>query len=98
MIEKINFLKKNLKKLLTSKTKNVIINITKGRKLIKMEMELVVTKTLWIPLEEIIEENKLTRNSSDSEIMDAVENYVSELDSCEYDLIGETDKEKIKKF
>lgn len=61
-----------------------------------MEMELIVTKTLWIPLEEIIEENKLTKNSSDSEIMNAVENYVSELDSCEYDLIGETDKEKIE--
>ena len=62
-----------------------------------MEMGLIVTKILWIPLEEIIEENKLTKNSSDSEIMDAVENYVSELDSCEYDLIGEIDKEKIKK-
>ena len=62
-----------------------------------MEMELIVTKTLWIPLEEIIEENKLTKNSSDSEIMNAVENYVSELDSYEYDLIGETDKEKIEK-
>lgn len=61
-----------------------------------MEMELIVTKTLWIPLEEIIEENKLTKNSSDSEIMNAVENYVSELDSCDYDLIGETDKEKIE--
>lgn len=61
-----------------------------------MEMELIVTKTLWIPLEEIIEENKLTKNSSDSEIMDAVEDYVSELDSCDYDLIGETDKEKIE--
>ena len=60
-------------------------------------MELIVTKTLWIPIEEIIKENKLTKNSSDSEIMDAVENYVSELDSCEYDLIGETDKEKIEK-
>lgn len=62
-----------------------------------MEMELVVTKTLWIPLEEIIEENKLTRNSSDSEIMDAVVDYISELDSCDYDLISETDKEKIEK-
>ena len=62
-----------------------------------MEMELVVTKTLWIPLEEIIEENKLTKSSSDSEIMDAVEDYVNGLDSCEYDLIGETDKEKIEK-
>ena len=62
-----------------------------------MEMELIVTKTLWIPLEEIIEENKLTKSSSDSEIMDAVEDYVSGLDSCEYDLIGETDKEKIEK-
>lgn len=61
-----------------------------------MEMELIVTKTLWIPLEEIIEKNKLTKNSSDSEIMDAVEDYVSELDSCDYDLIGETDKEKIE--
>ena len=30
LIEKINFLK-NLKKLLTNKTKNVIINITKGK-------------------------------------------------------------------
>jgi hypothetical protein len=61
-----------------------------------MEMELIVTKTLWIPLEEIIEENKLTKNSSDNEITNAVTNYVSELDSCDYDLIGETDKEKIK--
>ena len=62
-----------------------------------MEMELIVTKTLWIPLEEIIEENKLTRNSLDSEIMDAVADYVSGLDSCDYDLISETDKEKIEK-
>ena len=62
-----------------------------------MEMELIVTKTLWIPLEEIIEQNKLTKNSSDSEIINAVEDYVSELDSCDYDLIGETDKEKIEK-
>ena len=61
-----------------------------------MEMELIVTKTLWIPLEEIIKENKLTKNSSDNEIMNAVTDYVSELDSCDYDLIGETDKEKIK--
>ena len=59
-------------------------------------MELIVTKTLWIPLEEIIETNKLTKSSSDSEIMNAVTDYVSELDSCDYDLIGETDKEKIK--
>lgn len=62
-----------------------------------MEMELVVTKTLWIPLEEIIEENKLTRNSSDDEIMDAITDYVSGLDSCDYDLISEVDKEKIEK-
>ena len=61
-----------------------------------MEMELIVTKTLWIPLEEIIEENKLTKDSSDSEIMDAVADYVSGLDSCDYDLIEETDKEKIE--
>lgn len=62
-----------------------------------MEMEIIVTETLWIPLEEIIEENKLTKNSSDSEIMDAVEDYVSGLDSYEYDLIGEIEKEKIEK-
>lgn len=62
-----------------------------------MEMELIVTKTLWIPLEEIIEENKLTKDSSDSEIMDAVENYVNELDSYNYNLIGEIEKEKIEK-
>ena len=61
-----------------------------------MEMEIIVTETLWIPLEEIIEENKLTKNSSDSEIMDAVEDYVSGLDSCEYNLIGEIEKEKIE--
>ena len=61
------------------------------------EMELIVTKTLWIPLEEIIEENKLTKNSLDSEIMNAVENYVNELDSCDYDLVSEKDKEKIGK-
>ena len=61
-----------------------------------MEMEIIVTKTLWIPLEEIIEENKLTKNSSDSEIMDAVEDYVSGLDSKEYDLISEIEKEKIE--
>ena len=28
--------------------------------------------------------------------MDAVEDYVSGLDSCEYDLIGEIEKEKIE--
>ena len=61
-----------------------------------MEMEIIVTETLWIPLEEIIKENKLTKNSSDSEIMDAVEDYVSGLDSYEYDLIGEIEKEKIE--
>ena len=61
-----------------------------------MEMEIIVTETLWIPLEEIIEENELTKNSSDSEIMDAVEDYVSGLDSCEYNLIGEIEKEKIQ--
>ena len=62
-----------------------------------MEMEIIVTETLWIPLEEIIEENKLTKNSSDSEIMDAVEDYVSGLDSYEYELISEIEKEKIEK-
>ena len=61
-----------------------------------MEMELIVTKTLWIPLEEIIEDNELTKNSSDSEIMDAVEDYVSGLDDYDYYLIGEIDKEKIQ--
>lgn len=61
-----------------------------------MEMKLIVTKTLWIPLEEIIEDSELTKNSSDSEIMDAVKGYVSGLDDCDYYLISETDEEKIQ--
>ena len=44
----------------------------------------------------LIKENELTKNSSDSEIMDAVEDYVSGLDDYDYYLISEIDKEKIQ--
>ena len=63
-----------------------------------MEIEIVVKKSLWIPVDEIIEENKLTDNSTDSEIMDAVDDYVSGLDSCDYDLIEEENKKEIEEF
>lgn len=59
-------------------------------------MELIVTRTLWIPLEEIIEKNKLTKNSLDTEIMDAIEDYVSEFDYFEYDLVGDDERKQIK--
>lgn len=60
-------------------------------------MNLKITKTVFIDIDEIIEYNYLDYNSSDMEVQIAVEDYLSSLEDCDYYLIGEEEEEKIKK-
>jgi hypothetical protein len=60
-------------------------------------MELEIKSYVYIEIEEIIKDSKLTINSTDEEIKNAISDYVAGLDDCEYYLIGNDEKEKIFK-
>jgi hypothetical protein len=60
-------------------------------------MELKVKTYIYIDIKKIIKDNKLTVNSTDKEIKNAISDYVVELDDYEYYLIREDEEEKIFK-
>ena len=47
-------------------------------------MEIEVKRTIYIDLDEIIEESGLTKASGDFEILSAVRDYAVGLDDCDY--------------
>ena len=60
-------------------------------------MELEITTTIFIDINEIIEAYHLDYNSSDEDIKKAVDYYVAGLDDADFYLIGTKEREKIKK-
>lgn len=60
-------------------------------------MEIKITTVVFIDIDKIIEDNHLDYNSSDEDISQAVDEYVSCLEDCEYYLIGQKETEKIEK-
>lgn len=60
-------------------------------------MNLEITTTIFIDINEIIEAYHLDYNSSDEDIERAVDYYVSGLDDADFYLIGTEEREKIKK-
>ena len=60
-------------------------------------MDLEVIKSIWVDIERIIEDYELTNQSNEKDIINAIKDHVSEADDCDYYLIGEQEKEKIKK-
>lgn len=60
-------------------------------------MNLKITRTIFIDIDEIIEAYHLDYNSSDEDIKKAVDYYVAGLDDNVFYLIGTEEREKIKK-
>lgn len=60
-------------------------------------MDLRIVSYVYIDTVEIIEDYFLNENSSKSLIMEAITDYVSGFDDCEYYLIGDEEVEKIYK-
>ena len=61
-------------------------------------MDLEVIKSIWVDIERIIEDYELTNQSNEKDIINAIKEYVSEIDDDHYYyLIGEQEEEKIKK-
>lgn len=58
-------------------------------------MEIEVTTTVWIEIDQIIEENNLNMNSTDEEINNAIEHYVCGLDDCYYYILDENAHQQI---
>lgn len=60
-------------------------------------MELRIISYVYIETERIIEDYKLKQNSPKDTIVRAIQDYVAELDDCDYCLIGNVEIEKIYK-
>lgn len=60
-------------------------------------MNITITRTIFIDIDELIEDFQLNYNSSDEDISQAVEEYVLGFEDCDYYLIGQEEIEKIEK-
>ena len=60
-------------------------------------MELEIMITLWIDVDNIINEHSLTAISTDDTINMAIGDYICELDDADYYLIGDIERAQIFK-
>lgn len=60
-----------------------------------LSLEIEITTTIYVDVDDIIENFHLTSQSTDKRIHDAIETEIVGWDDCEYYLMGSEEKEKI---
>lgn len=60
-------------------------------------MNFTVETTIYIPIEHIINFYEIDENTPFSDIYNAIDDYVSGMDDCEYHLINDDIKERVFK-